>query len=239
MTIVPSLERPFGIALWPLLDKIFKGTVGYSANDFQFIKNVTWLSSWRETAAILVAYYVICFGGRGVMRSREPVKLPRLFIIHNGFLTVISAVLLALFVEELVPTLWRHGIYYAICDEKGGWTQRMVTLYYVTYLTKYYELLDTTFLVLKKKPLTFLHTYHHGATALLVWTQLLGGTAVSWVVITLNLAVHVVMYYYYMQSARGIRIWWKKYITVFQIVQFIIDLGNPEDCSHQFRGLCS
>jgi hypothetical protein len=30
---------------------------------------------------------------------------------------------------------------------------------------------------------------------------------------------------YYFQSARGVKIWWKKYITIMQIVQFVIDLG--------------
>jgi len=90
---------------------------------------------------------------------------------------------------------------------------------------KLYELLDTIFLVLKKKPLGFLHVYHHAMTALLCSVQLEGQSIVQWVPIVLNLAVHIVMYYYYARTAiSSAPIWWKKYLTMLQIGQFVLDL---------------
>ncbi|PYI06014.1 GNS1/SUR4 membrane protein [Aspergillus sclerotiicarbonarius CBS 121057] len=221
----PTIDRPFGIHLWPIFDKAFEMVVGYPASEFRFEEGVTPMSTFKQTAVALVAYYVIVFGGREFMKNRPAMKLNTLFMIHNLYLTLISGTLLALFIEQLIPTLWRRGIFFAICEHDGGWTQPLIVLYYLNYLTKYLELLDTVFLFLKKKPLTFLHTYHHGATALLCYTQLIGLTAVQWVVIDINLLVHVVMYWYYFQSARGIRIWWKEWITRLQIIQFVIDLG--------------
>ncbi|KAK3325359.1 fatty acid elongase [Apodospora peruviana] len=222
---VPTLDRPFGVHLWPIFSKAFEAVAGYPAEDFKFVPGKTPMSTLKETSIFIIIYYTIIFGGRQLMRNREPFKLRTLFLIHNFYLTAISGILLVLFIEQLLGTVARKGIFYAICDADGGWTQPLVVLYYLNYLTKYLELLDTCFLFLKKKPLTFLHCYHHGATALLCYTQLIGSTAVSWVPITLNLTVHVVMYWYYFQSARGIRIWWKEWITRLQIIQFVIDLG--------------
>ena len=48
----------------------------------------------------------------------------------------------------------------------------------INYLVKYIELFDTVFLAVKKKPLTLLHCWHHGATVALCYIQLRGYTAV-------------------------------------------------------------
>ncbi|KAG6026193.1 hypothetical protein E4U41_001322 [Claviceps citrina] len=222
---LPTIERPFGIHLWGIFSKAWEAVVGEPVENFTFIPFETPMSTLKSTSIFIVIYYIIIFGGRELMRNREPFKLKALFLVHNFYLTAISGILLALFIEQIVPELYHNGVFHAICHRDGGWTQPLVVLYYLNYLTKYLELLDTVFLFLKKKPLTFLHCYHHGATALLCYTQLIGSTSVSWVPISLNLTVHVVMYWYYFQSARGIRIWWKEWVTRLQIIQFVIDLG--------------
>ncbi|KAI1334058.1 GNS1/SUR4 family-domain-containing protein, partial [Xylariaceae sp. FL0016] len=212
------------VSPWQAFDKLWTSVKGYPADEFNFVEGVTPMSTLTETVAMIVLYVVVIFGGREVMRNREPLKLNGLFKAHNLILTLLSGGLLVLFIEQLAPTLWQHGVYENICGA-DGWTPPLITLYYLNYITKYIELIDTVFLMVKKKPLTFLHTYHHPATALLCYTQLIGHTSVSWVPITLNLTVHVVMYWYYFQSARGVKVWWKEWITRMQIAQFIIDLG--------------
>ncbi|CDK25146.1 unnamed protein product [Kuraishia capsulata CBS 1993] len=225
---IPSLEKPFGVKLWPLFDeavtRISSGKVVPS--DFEFVAGETFMSTLPPVAFLIGFYYLVVFGGRALIRRFQwpALVLNGLFQIHNFFLTSLSLTLLVLLIDQLVPMISQHGLYFAICST-SAWTQPMITLYYLNYLTKFVEFIDTVFLVVKQKKLTFLHTYHHGATALLCYTQLNGVTSISWVPISLNLGVHVVMYWYYFLAARGIRVWWKEWVTRFQIIQFILDLG--------------
>ena len=224
---VPTLDRPFfNISLWNNFDQAVTTITNgkFIPHEFEFVEGELPLSTLPSVAAAIATYYLVIFGGRELLRGFKPFKFNYMFQLHNLLLSSGSLVLLALFIEQLTPMLVRHGIYYGICNI-GAWTQPMVTLYYMNYIVKFIEFTDTVYLVLKHKKLTFLHTYHHGATALLCYTQLIGTTSISWVPITLNLGAHVLMYWYYFLAARGIRVWWKEWVTRFQIIQFILDIG--------------
>ncbi|CAK9436832.1 uncharacterized protein LODBEIA_P13540 [Lodderomyces beijingensis] len=225
---VPSWETPFGVQLWPVFDQtVTFATQGkFQPSKFAFVAGELPLSTFAPVAVAIAVYYLVIFGGDYIFKTYKvrPFVLNGLFQVHNLFLTTLSLTLLTLMVEQLIPMIHRHGLFYAMCS-KHSWTQELVCLYYLNYITKFIEFFDTVFLVAKQKKLTFLHTYHHGATALLCYTQLVGATSISWVPISLNLGVHVVMYWYYFLAARGIRVWWKEWVTRFQIIQFVLDLA--------------
>lgn len=110
------------------------------------------------------------------------------------------------------------------------WFQMANAVYYY-FLSKLIELLDTVFFVLRKKQrqISFLHVYHHGMMPICAWIgvrYVAGGhaTLLGWI----NAFVHIIMYTYYMLSAFGPHVqkylWWKKYLTSLQLIQFSIIL---------------
>ncbi|KAJ1679541.1 Fatty acyl-CoA elongase/Polyunsaturated fatty acid specific elongation enzyme, partial [Spiromyces aspiralis] len=197
--------------------------LGIAPDHWRWEPGLTPLSTWHSVLAGFAGYLAMVFGGKHIMRSLPPFRSRTADMLHNAFLTLASAFLFALYIEELLP-VWRlHGIVPALCHP-DSWSPRLVFLHYLNYLTKWYEFVDTLFLVLKKKPTRFLHVFHHSMTMVLTFSQIRGMNAVSWGPIVLNLLVHVLMYYYYFLASRGIRVWWKQYITVMQIAQFVIDV---------------
>jgi hypothetical protein len=131
MPLTRSPKDSLSTIIWPLFDKTFNAIMGFHPQAFRFEMGSTPLSTLNETTAMVISYYVIIFGGREIMRSRPAMKLNPLFMIHNFYLTLISGILLALFVEQLLPELLTNGIFHSICTWEGGWTDRLIILYYV------------------------------------------------------------------------------------------------------------
>ncbi|KAL3909837.1 MAG: hypothetical protein SGPRY_009284 [Prymnesium sp.] len=97
---------------------------------------------------------------------------------------------------------------------------------YLYYLSKYYELLDTALQLLKGRapPHFGLHVYHHSLVLLMAWGWLEYVQSLQYIGLLFNTSVHVVMYYYYFLKAKGVDVWWKRFVTKFQIFQFAISL---------------
>lgn len=99
---------------------------------------------------------------------------------------------------------------------------------YLFYMSKFVDLFDTIFFVLRKKSnqVTPLHIFHHGLLPVSLWPGVryaCGGHGSFFAFI--NSFVHVVMYFYYFMAALGPQyqkyLGWKKYLTSLQIAQFV------------------
>ena len=137
---------------------------------------------------------------------------------------------------------------------------RVLSLGWWYFFSKFVDLLDTAFFILRKKDkqVTALHVIHHSTLPFLSWwgprsvepgkrslrrtqkrsTFTACPTAILWLLLRfvgggqtgfgpfLNSGVHTVMYLYYLLAALGPAVqkhlWWKKYITTLQLVQFVM-----------------
>lgn len=101
----------------------------------------------------------------------------------------------------------------------------MAAIVHVFYMSKILDFADTFFIITRKNyyQLSFLHVYHHWSIFLVYWFNL--NTCFDgdvYLTIVLNALVHFVMYTYYFVSMHTKNIWWKKYLTQMQMVQFTL-----------------
>lgn len=195
----------------------------------------SWLLMGSPTPLILIlgAYltFVLKIGPR-MMEQRPAFELKKLLIAYNGFQVVFSVYLAS---TALNFNFFRYIFSNSCHTQKIQPDREMQSLLssgaWWYFFAKIIELLDTVFFVLRKKhnQVSFLHVYHHTITALFSWCYLKLLPGEQGIVIgILNSIVHIVMYSYYLIAALGPKyqkyIWWKKYMTWIQLVQFGIML---------------
>jgi fatty acid elongase 3 len=101
-----------------------------------FTPGLTPLSTLNSTVATLALYLVLIFGIQGFMKNREPMKLTLLFQAHNAFLSAGSLVLLVLMLEEMLPILWKRGVFDAMCAD-DSWTTVIFVFIFIWTMTIY------------------------------------------------------------------------------------------------------
>jgi len=179
-----------------------------------------------RTPLVTGTCYVLCvLVLNECMRKRAGFSMRLLQAFHNLALSLGSLLLALGTLSEVVKRSTQDGlaITWLFCEDPA--TQPRGALWfwsYLYYLSKYYELLDTVLQLLKGRPPPhfFLNVYHHAVVLLMAWSWLENVQSLSFIGLLFNASVHVVMYYYYFRRVLGWPVWWKAYVTQFQIVQF-------------------
>lgn len=89
------------------------------------------------------------------------------------------------------------------------------------------ELGDTLFIVLRKKPLIFLHWYHHVTVLLFCWNAYATAAGSGLYFVAMNYTVHALMYGYYCLQALNLcpKSFPPALITLAQIAQMLVGTG--------------
>jgi len=198
---------------------------------FLTLQSWNWPLTTASSIAIAVTLYLATIVSlREFMKNREKLELKVIVPLHNFFLSALSLIMLSGVLYQIGRIVFTsdHIVNDLFCDTDRRMASGNQTYwFYLFYLSKFYELFDTVIIVLKKRPIIFLHVYHHIITIVLVYVMLVGEVAARWLPTVANAGVHVPMYYYYAISSMGMTVWWKKYLTKMQIGQFVLDiLGN-------------
>jgi len=176
------------------------------------------------TAAVCYTLFVLLLA-----RLKPSVETKPLQAVHNLILCGMSAAMALGTLREVVArSSSESSVRWLFCENPA--TQPTGALWfwsYLYYLSKYYELLDTVLQLLKGRPPPHfgLHVYHHAFVLLMAWGWLEYVQTLQYIGLLFNTSVHVLMYYYYYCRVVGKDVWWKRYVTQFQIVQFATSLG--------------
>lgn len=184
-------------------------------------KKIDWfLSVWHYCFIYCSIYIFLVFYGRRYMENRHKYDLRRVLIAWNITLAMFSIIGTLRVLPEFIYVLQKFGVEHSVCSYDfplgvfGFWGGNFT-------LSKFAELLDTTFIILRKQKFHFLHWYHHATVLVYCWYSTATETSSGRWFFVMNFFVHSLMYTYY--ACRALQFKIPKYvsilITISQIAQ--------------------
>lgn len=211
-----------------LIEDVFPGLSSISTQyELEWEEFSAWATFLRQTWMTPVTVSALYLGGlvlgQRLMTNRRAFDLKYPLFVWNLGLAIFSI----MGVLHLVPTFFygmvTNGPMYYICRNGAiGYGRGPVGFWTVLFvLSKYAELVDTVFLVLRKKPVPFLHWFHHFTVLLISIGSIMIYGPTGMIMISMNYFVHSIMYTYYAIAAITKPPKWGKIVTVLQIAQMI------------------
>jgi elongation of very long chain fatty acids protein 6 len=199
------------------------------APDWQLDRTISFMHHWVPTSfKITVAYLAMVYFGQKGMKSRQAWDgkvMDYVLAMWNFTFSIFSGFAAYRLLPELFVTLKTMGYVGSYCHNGNYYTDPLTGYWgWMFVMSKAPELGDTLFLILRKRPVIFMHWYHHALT--FVYAQITYVETQAWCrwSLALNLTVHTIMYFYFGVRALNIKTprYVAKFITTIQIVQFVI-----------------
>ena len=202
---------------------------------------------WIPLLVVPIYLYGVVYQGQKFMKTRKlPLfitkSIPYILFIWNALLSAFSIAgffrvfpfFAFVFITSLlgissIKASAPSGSYLFCSPGMATYGSGPVGLWVVLFMwSKYIELLDTVLLVVRKKPVTFLHYFHHATVLLYCWYAGAAEQSTGIFFAVMNYGVHALMYLYYtLQALVGVgllraRPSWGKLVTILQLLQMAL-----------------
>ncbi|XP_077733992.1 very long chain fatty acid elongase 3 isoform X1 [Canis aureus] len=179
---------------------------------------------WATSFPIALVYLLLIFVGQNYMKARKGFNLQRPLILWSFCLAVFSILGAVRTWGHMGALLLRRSLKQTVCF--SIYINNPIVKFWscLFLLSKIIELGDTAFIILRKRPLIFVHWYHH--STVLVYTSFGYKNKVpsgGWFM-TMNYGVHSIMYIYYTLRAAKVKspTWLPMLITSLQLLQMFM-----------------
>lgn len=186
---------------------------------------------WSECSSVVLsapfkAFAIVCLCGyipfvftlQALMQSRPPMKnLDGILRVWNATMSILSIIGFLTNVSHLRRCTFEES--YTEMGYSNGFTGFVVMLFN---LSKMPEMVDTVFIVLRKKSLLPLHWFHHLTVAVYCWSTITVPTPIGFWFSLMNMFVHGLMYSYFAFAHQLRQLGFNPMIlTVLQISQMV------------------
>jgi len=185
-----------------------------------------WMArNWTISLYGVGLYVAFIYFGTEYMKNRKPMDLRRVMAVWNFALAVFSIMGSATVIPEFFRALNQsNGFHHTVCAPCNDVSHASVVWGYLFCMSKMAELVDTVFIVLRKRKLIFLHWYHHITVLLYCFYSYSDEISTARWFIVVNFFIHSLMYSYY--GLRSVGIWVPRVIamaiTILQLSQMVV-----------------
>ncbi|CAG2118944.1 unnamed protein product, partial [Medioppia subpectinata] len=186
---------------------------------------------WNFLCIIGFYLYVCKVLGPRLMKNRPAFELTQLIRHYNLLMSLFN-----LWFFTKILSITNYGIDTWMCPKNPISDERnreSIFLGWILLMSRLVELMDTIFFILRKShhQISALHLFHHTVVPICIWFPLKLTPEVQYGFGPLiNSFIHVIMYFYYYMSTFGPAVrpylWWKRYLTGLQLIQFMLIIVN-------------